>query len=51
MGLQRPTVLIGVAVTVLVVAVLVWLVFFTSPYTFRSDCRQIAPNGWECDNP
>jgi hypothetical protein len=48
----REAFLFGLAlVLMLVAAFLMWVIFFSTPYTFRSDCRQIAANGWECSQP
>jgi hypothetical protein len=50
--IRRQDFFFGAAVLLIIVAaVSLSLVFFTTPYSFQSDCRQIAPNGWECERP
>jgi hypothetical protein len=46
-----PVLIAIMAVALVAIALFIWLIFFTTPFTFRSDCEQTGPNSWVCDNP
>jgi hypothetical protein len=48
---RRRMLIAGGLVAVAVMSLLLWIFFFASPFTFRSDCRQTGPNAWVCDTP